>query len=104
MGCINRMECSRKSSTSAKDFEGFCRAHRDEIGERLFRDAANASLLSSRQPIRHRLPPIEDQLLPALELSREIGERPFADLAAQLKSRQKLIFYWWQPVPDRLTA
>jgi hypothetical protein len=50
-----------------KDFEGFCRslppfllaepqhdsfnrshwAHRDELGERLFRDAANASRLSS---------------------------------------------------------
>src|SRR5712692_5228768 len=55
----------------------FCQSHRDESVERLFRDAANASLLLSGQPIRHRLPPIEDQLLPALELSREIGERPF---------------------------
>src|ERR1700680_2448361 len=70
------MECSRKSSTSAKDFEGFCRAIRNETRERLFGDAANASLLLSRQPIRHWLPPIEDQLLPVLELSREIGERP----------------------------
>jgi hypothetical protein len=31
-------------------------------------------------------------------------ERPFTDLSAQLKSRQKLIRDWWQPLPDRLTA
>jgi len=31
-------------------------------------------------------------------------ERPFPDLAAQLKGRQKLIRDWWQPVPDRLSA
>src|ERR1039457_4189206 len=42
-----------------------------------FSAPANSSLLLGGQPIRQRLPPIEDQLLPALELSREIGERPF---------------------------
>jgi hypothetical protein len=31
-------------------------------------------------------------------------ERPFADLSAQFKKRQKLIGDWWQAVPDRLTA
>jgi hypothetical protein len=31
-------------------------------------------------------------------------QRPFTDLSAQLKSRQKLIRDWWQPVPHRLTA
>jgi hypothetical protein len=31
-------------------------------------------------------------------------ERPFTDLSAQLKSRQKLVRDWWQAVPDRLTA
>jgi hypothetical protein len=31
-------------------------------------------------------------------------DRPFGDLSAQLKKRQKLIRDWWQPVPDRLTA
>jgi hypothetical protein len=30
--------------------------------------------------------------------------RPFADLSAQLKSRQKLVRDWWQAVPNRLTA
>ena len=57
----------------------------------------------------HRFSGEED----ALEGAKAVGkiesvipakERPFADLAAQLKSRQKLIFDWWQPVPDRLTA
>jgi hypothetical protein len=49
----------------------------------------------------------------ALEGAKAVGkiesvipakERPFADLSAQLKSRQKLICDWWQAVPDRLTA
>ena len=49
----------------------------------------------------------------ALEGAKAVGkiesvipakERPFADLAAQLKNRQKLIFDWWKPIPDRLTA
>src|SRR5450755_4235605 len=92
------MECSRKSSTSAKDFEGFCRSlppfllaeprhdgfnrchHPAPVAMRPvsgFSLPANSSLLLGGQPIRQRLPPIEDQLLPALELSREIGERPF---------------------------
>jgi hypothetical protein len=31
-------------------------------------------------------------------------ERPFTDLSAQLKNRQKLIRDWWQAVPDRLSA
>jgi hypothetical protein len=31
-------------------------------------------------------------------------ERPFGDLAAQFKSRQKLISDWWQATPNRLTA
>jgi hypothetical protein len=31
-------------------------------------------------------------------------DRPFGDLSAQLKSRQKLIRDWWRPLPDRLSA
>ena len=31
-------------------------------------------------------------------------DRPFSDLSAQLKNRQKLIRDWWQAVPDRLSA
>jgi hypothetical protein len=57
----------------------------------------------------HRFSGEED----ALEGAKAVGkiesvipakERPFGDLAAQLKGRQKLICDWWQPVPDRLTA
>jgi hypothetical protein len=57
----------------------------------------------------HRFSGEED----ALEGAKAVGkiesvipakERPFADLSAQLKNRQKLIFDWWKPVPDRLTA
>jgi len=49
----------------------------------------------------------------ALEGAKAVGkiesvipakERPFADLTAHLNSRQKLIFDWWKPMPDRLTA
>ena len=49
------------------------RFYRREVS---FRDAASASLRLSGQPIRHWLPPIEDQFLPAVEVSCEIGERP----------------------------
>jgi hypothetical protein len=31
-------------------------------------------------------------------------ERPFTDLSAQVKSRQKLIGDWWQVAPNQLTA
>jgi hypothetical protein len=31
-------------------------------------------------------------------------ERPFGDLTAQFKSRQKLIGDWWQATPGRLIA
>src|SRR6267378_563250 len=57
----------------------------------------------------HRFSGEED----ALEGAKAVGkiesvipakERPFADLTAHLNSRQKLIFDWWKPMPDRLTA
>jgi hypothetical protein len=31
-------------------------------------------------------------------------DRPFADLAAQLMDRQKMISHWWRATPGRLTA
>jgi hypothetical protein len=57
----------------------------------------------------HRFSGAED----ALEGAKAVGkiesvipakDRPFADLSAQLKGRQKLICDWWQTAPDRLTA
>src|SRR5438552_4717523 len=43
----------------------------------LCRQAANRSISSSGQAARSCLPPIADQFLPALKLSRQIAERPF---------------------------
>jgi hypothetical protein len=39
-----------------------------------------------------------------IEAAIPTKERPFADLAVQLQSREKLISDWWQPVPKSLTA
>jgi hypothetical protein len=39
-----------------------------------------------------------------IEYAIPAKHRPFADLAAQFKKRQKLICDWWQVVPNRLTA
>jgi hypothetical protein len=57
----------------------------------------------------HRFSGEEDAREGAIAISKVEGAipariRPFADLAVQLKNRQKLISDWWQGVPDRLTA
>ena len=39
-----------------------------------------------------------------IEATIPTEERPFADLSVQYKSRQKLIWDWWQAEPNRLTA
>jgi hypothetical protein len=39
-----------------------------------------------------------------IESSIPATKRPFGDLAAQIKNRQKLICDWWQAPPNRLTA
>jgi hypothetical protein len=57
----------------------------------------------------HRFSGEDDAGEGALAVSRiesaiPVSARPFADLSAQLKRRQRLISDWWQDAPDRITA